>query len=285
MAQPTYGTSLQGGYSQPQFDYSYQGALQTLQPTGIPFMGQPPMTTVPQNPNPAATTAASRIPQASQPAPVGSFAGKTGMQPQQSFGQQFTGREGGSFNFLGNIASAIFKGVQARKQRKMAERLIEENQRPFYQIPESARRALNISQGMSTQGLPAYDVAQMQIDQSTQSGTQAMQQAASSPAELLASLGGLYSQNMNAQQNLAVQNAQTRQQNMLNYQNALNQFASWEDKQFDVNQWQPYEQAAAAASALTQAADANRYAAVTEGVGALDSVGQTMLSLYGGGKV
>lgn len=215
------------------------------------------------------------------PAPTNNFQAMTNAGRQQAS----AGRTGGTFDVLGTLASSIFKGVQSRKQRKMAEQLIEENPRPTYQTPEALDRALAISQGMSTQGLPAFDVMGMQLDQGTQTGARMMQQAAGSPAELLAGLGGLYSQNLTGRQSLAIQNAQSRQQNLLNYQNALQQFAPWQDKQFMMNTWQPYEQAAAAASALTQAADMNRYQAITEGVGIGDSVAQTIASIYSGGAL
>lgn len=165
-----------------------------------------------------------------------------------------------------SIASAISRGVQARKQGQMAEDIREQYPRPTYEIPQSQQEALEISRGLSTMGLPGLSATQGMMGEATSAGVRALRESGQDPASILAAVTGLYSQQQKQATQLGITDAQQRLANLAGLQGQLGVMAGYEDKAFDMNQWQPYMQAAQAAGALEQASITNKQQAFDQGV-------------------
>ena len=151
---------------------------------------------------------------------------------------------------LGGIQSALGFGARrkARRMRKRAQRKFEANQ---FQIPESAKAALEQSQRRASEvGLAGQDVMEAQIGQTTAQGVGQAQEAATSSSDILGALSSLYGNQQMQQQQLGLQAAQQYEQNQLALQQSLGQMANWEQEKWKYNVLYPYQQQMAAAGQM-----------------------------------
>ena len=163
---------------------------------------------------------------------------------------------------LANLAAGAVQGgmkiAAANKQDKQAQDLRKQFPRPTYQIPEGINQATNIARMLSLQGLPGQNLALDQLRQSSASGVRAVTDLAQDPATKAAMAAGLYSQEMNQVNQLNMADAQARINNLQSLGSAYGILAGYQDKKFDINKMQPYDNAMAAASALTGASMQNK---------------------------
>jgi hypothetical protein len=168
----------------------------------------------------------------------------------------------GAITGLASLAAGAVQGgikiAQANKQNRQAEELRKQFPRPTYQIPEGINQSTNIARMLSLQGLPGQNLALDQLRQSSASGVRAVTDLAQDPAAKAAMAAGLYSQEMNQVNQLNMADAQARTNNLQSLGSAYGILAEYQDKKFDVNQMQPYNNAMAAASALTGASMQNK---------------------------
>jgi hypothetical protein len=169
----------------------------------------------------------------------------------------------------------------SKDQAKQAEELRANNQRPIYKTPDAINKSMDIARMLSLQGLPGQNLALDQLRQTSASGVRAVTDLAQDPAAKAAMAAGLYSQEMNQVNQLNMADAQARTSNLQSLGSAYGILAEYQDKEFGINKMQPYDNAMAAASALTGASMQNKMAAtediiagVSAGVSGLAGMGQ-----------
>ncbi len=143
-----------------------------------------------------------------------------------------------------NFANSLFGGFQLLRGLSQAKK----NQRPNYEIPQEIEQNLNQAQLFAQQGMPMeqYNRAASSIDRNQAFGLRSMSDRRGG----LVGLAGLNQGANDAYNNLAMQDAQMRMQNLSQLYNARGTMATYRDKAFDINQMQPFQQRAAEAQAL-----------------------------------
>ncbi len=163
-------------------------------------------------------------------------------------------------------AKAGFGALQAHKGNKLAKQAV----RPSYQIPSAVNQYLANAQTMAqNQRLPGQSAIEENISGSTAQGVRAAQESANNPAALMATIAALNANQNNALTDVGVKGAEMQQNNQMNLQGALQNYAGYQDKAFDINQMQPYQQKAAAATALKGAGIQNIWGGVENAGGTL----------------
>lgn len=148
---------------------------------------------------------------------------------------------GAGAQIAGNVAKlplAIYQLVKAAQLRR---------QRPEYNIPKEVMENQNIARNMAMQGLPAaqYNRAQANIDRNTAFG---LRQSNSRRGGLVGLAGQEQAAN-DAYNNLDVADANARRQNQQVLMGQNQNVAQYRDKQFQLNELEPWQidmQAAAA---------------------------------------
>jgi len=155
---------------------------------------------------------------------------------------------GGLVGSVANIGFGIADRIQAKKQYNKAQSFFEKNK---YAIPESAKASLSIAQrNASSLRLPGQSLAEARIGQNTASGVEQAQRVGTNSSDVLAMLSNLYGSQNQAEQNLAMQSANLYNSNQRNFQNALGQYSTLEDKKWQYNVLYPYQQMLGRASAF-----------------------------------
>lgn len=162
---------------------------------------------------------------------------------------------------------ALFKGISGIVQANRGKRLMAENIRPTYNRPDEVRQSQSIAENSYYNGvMPGQSQLQNQLAAEQASALGSVTNASTSSGDLLDSINKLNYNRNNQLNNIAGQGAQWKLQQQGALQNQLAQSAQFSDKEFDLNKMQPYQDRAAAASALIQSGNQNIY-------GALDSIG------------
>lgn len=176
---------------------------------------------------------------------------------------------------FGAAASAIpeiFKLVQARKDRKLAEKYLN-TPRPTYRTPEEVFRAYSRLQNLSGQPLPGYGTMQGNLQAVTSQGARGLQEL--NPTEAVAGMTSLYGNQMANQRALDMEQATLRRQaqgDLADFETGV--LAPYKDQEFDINKFQPYQNAQAAARALLQSSEQNKFGGLT----GLSRIGVTAMS-------
>ena len=145
-------------------------------------------------------------------------------------------------------------------QSNRAKKILNGLNRPTYDIPEAATEALGTARTMaSTNQLPNQVQAQQGLDQASANALYGINQNAQSGTEALAALSGVYSNQMAGQNQLAGQAANFTAQQNQNLIGELGRYAAYQEKQFDINQMQPYMMKVAEAQGLGGAGMQNKY--------------------------
>lgn len=166
---------------------------------------------------------------------------------------------------------AVVQGVQGFIQSGKARKMLDNLERPQYEIPQSVmqgtQRAINAASSFQ---MPGQDAYQQSIDQASSGALYNITQNATSGPEALAAMTGVYGAQMGAQNQMALAAAQDYQRRDQMAQQALMTRGEYEDKAWMTNVYQPYAEEAQAASALAEAGKVNAYQAVKglAGVGA-----------------
>lgn len=138
--------------------------------------------------------------------------------------------------------------IKGAKMLKKAQSFYDENK---YDIPEAAKSALGVAERQA-QGfrMPGEDIRRAQISEATATGLGATQQAATSASDVLGVLSGLYGQQMQAEQNLALSGAERFDRNQAALQQELGRMADLEREKWQYNVLYPYQQMLGQAEAL-----------------------------------
>lgn len=164
------------------------------------------------------------------------------------------------------LAQAIPAGLQLAKSYKQSQQAkeLEKMGRPQYEIPEAVQQQVNQARYLaSMRELPGQNLMEAKLGQTTAKGIAQMQNAAANPADLASNIARLYGAQNEGIQNIGLKAGQNwlGQQGQLS--NALRMMGQYQDKKWDYNQKQPYEEAKAAEAALREASYRNLAAAST----------------------
>jgi hypothetical protein len=164
------------------------------------------------------------------------------------------------------LAQAIPAGLQLAKSYKQSQQAkeLEKMGRPQYEIPEAVQQQVNQARYLaSMRELPGQNLMEAKLGQSTAKGIAQMQNAAANPADLASNIARLYGAQNEGIQNIGLKAGQNwlGQQGQLS--NALRMMGQYQDKKWDYNQRQPYDEAKAAEAALREASYRNLAAAST----------------------
>lgn len=162
----------------------------------------------------------------------------------------------------------LVKGAQQASQAKK----LANTPRPEYQIPQEVLQSLNQAKMMASMTeLPGQNLMESKIGQNVSKGISELERVSSNPADLASNVSRMYLGANDQINNIGVQAAQQWLQNQGVLGNELKSMGAWKDRQFDINQMQPYENNMAAASALREGSFRN-----------LSAAGEDMSSALGG---
>lgn len=167
-------------------------------------------------------------------------------------------------------AKAGFGAIQAHRGNKLAKQAI----RPTYNIPSAENNYLANAQAMAQNSrLPGQSAIEENIGGSTAGAIRAGQESGD-PVAQMALLAGVNANQNQALTNVGVQGAQMQQQNKMNLQGALQNYAGYQDKAFDINSMQQFQDKTKAASALKGAGIQNLW-------GGLENIGGSLMQKSG----
>lgn len=123
--------------------------------------------------------------------------------------------------------------------------------RPEYQIPAAAKAALGQARSLaSSQEMAGMSQAENEMNQILSLGVQSAQQTAGSSSEALGAVTNMFANRMRQQNSLAGQAAQDYMRRQADVTQQLGNMATYQDKQWQLNEMQPFLDAAATASAM-----------------------------------
>ena len=206
----------------------------------------------------------------------------------------------GIFSLLGNLGAGIQGSRMGKKQMELGQGMMDEaasisagNIRPEMMTPEAIQLMMQLSQGRQFQNMPGMNMMQNQIGAATAGGVGAIERAGSG-AEGMGAITDLYSNQMGQQQQIGIQNAAYKDQAQKDNMQNLNTAGEWEQKAWEVNEYNPYLQAQQKASQLDTAGRMGQWEGLKtkmgswaesfQGMGgALDDIGSEAAGLIGKG--
>ena len=154
------------------------------------------------------------------------------------------------------VAQGIVGVVQGIKGNKMGRDLKD----PFYEPPQAATQALGNARNASySRNMAGQGNLQNEIEQRNASSVSDVLAGATSGVDALAALTAINKNTLNSQNQLGFQSARDYEGRQRELRGQLNNYAGYQDKQFEINTMQPFLRDAAAASALKNAGLTNAY--------------------------
>ena len=130
------------------------------------------------------------------------------------------------------IASAIISGVSALssllggiESKSASDKLAAKIRKQQLTVPEEAETMLGQAKTRSAMGMPGYETYKEQIGELLPQAAQAARETVQSPSSLIDLYAKSMAESNRAYNQLAVQDATARGQNMMNYQNVLGNVA------------------------------------------------------------
>jgi hypothetical protein len=162
---------------------------------------------------------------------------------------------------LSQLIPTGINAAQAISQKKKGNEF-SKIQRPQYNIPQSVLDQVNQAKYLaSMRELPGQNLMEGRLGQNTAKGIAEMKNVVANPADLASNVAKMYGAQNDAMNNIGMQAGQ----NWLGQQGRLNQvlgnLGQYQDKQWDYNVNQPYQDSMAASSALREGAFRNAMAA------------------------
>ena len=153
------------------------------------------------------------------------------------------------------LAQAVVGGIKANRL-----------DRPEYKIPDAVEANMTMAQRMAFQGLPDEQKQEFiqQIDRQMSSSIQNMSDRKAG----IGAVSGLNQQAQDSSMKLLSMDTQQRMANIQNLMNMRSQYAQYSDKQFMINEMQPYLEELQAAQQFQSAGLQN----IMSGVGSIASI-------------
>jgi hypothetical protein len=161
--------------------------------------------------------------------------------------------------------ASAFKGISGAIQVGKGKTMAKNNIRPVYQRPGEVNQGLALAeQGYYNAVMPGTSQAINNISASGAGSFNAATQAASSSGDVLDAISKINFNQGQQFNDLASQQALYKQQQLGNLQSQLANSAQYTDKEFSYNKDSPYQDEAAAASAMIGAGNQNIGSAASE---------------------
>jgi len=188
-------------------------------------------------------------------------------------------------SLVGGVTNAISSSRTAKQQAEEAAKIEANNKRPIYTRPKESLTALNLAEQMAySPNFAGRGYAEEQLGAGTANAIRGMNETGLGGAESAALLASLYSQQQEGAQGIAAQGTAQQNAGLLELLSQLQTQSAYSDQEFNVNKQMPYEQGAAAASALRGASMANKDVARRGITNSISSLGYgLMTSNMGGG--
>jgi len=143
----------------------------------------------------------------------------------------------------GQILGSVYNMYQGYMQRRKGQQLLDSLRRPTYNTPQEALNSTNLAKNqVMNSRLAGQAEAENKLAGSTSQAIDLARASGRSPAEIMAIISGANTSQNEGLTNLAVAGDQRQQQDLVNYQNALNLAADYKDKEWAYNKWMPYQQ-------------------------------------------
>lgn len=142
--------------------------------------------------------------------------------------------------------------------------------RPEYEIPQAAQEELAQSRMGLNARMPGINYAKMRLDQNAASSAYRLNRAATNPNQILSGLSNIQLQGNMASRDLAQAEASDYTRRESNLRRSLGVVAGLQDRAWQLNKYEPYQDAARTKAALVQAG-------LTNAVGGLDSAASNIL--------
>lgn len=170
---------------------------------------------------------------------------------------------------------AIMQFIQGIKQQGQADEL-GQIQRPTRTVPPAVQEMINRSRILAGQTkAPGADILENKLLSTSAAGVNDIKNTASSSSSALSAITNLYGNQMGGLNDLSIRNQDYSQQMMEQLLGNLNVLGGEQNKNFDYNFADPYDNAKKAESALRYGADKNKYNAVNNlagnATGAIDT--------------
>jgi hypothetical protein len=149
----------------------------------------------------------------------------------------------------------LFKGSQAA-----------DTERPEYKIPEEYTQALGIAKRGAYSDMPGYQQAISNLQQGQASGLSQARESASSGSDLLGFLANQGVTSNRGLNQLSAQNAAYKVGAEQRYAGALGQYGMLKDKQWNINELQPYQDAMRTSAVMTEGGIQNIFGGITGGI-------------------
>jgi DNA repair ATPase RecN len=153
---------------------------------------------------------------------------------------QGEGMIGGMIGGSTGIAAMYYGHVHSKRDEKALAEM--EKNRPVYTRPEEAKQLLELYKTQANnRELPGQSQYESNIQQASASGQSNIQNMTESPTSSIGAMQDLYKNEMNAYNNLAVQQQQYYQQNQDKLGQALSESAKYTDMEFEYNTNSPWQ--------------------------------------------
>lgn len=141
---------------------------------------------------------------------------------------------------LSSIAP-IYRSISGFMQTRKGNKILDNLTAPTYTTPEEVNKNLSLArnQFMNTR-LPGQDVAENKLEGNTAQAIKLAGMYGKAPSDVIAAIVGANSNENAGFNDLATQASQRQQQDLANYQGALQLGADYKDKEFAYNKWMPY---------------------------------------------
>jgi|GEM_PF-5152123 len=180
-------------------------------------------------------------------------------------------------SLIGLGAGALSAGIGIG-QHARGENILRNLHRPTYYIPGSQNGALNVAQSQyDDSSLPGQAGLENQLSANTAAGLTAAQQSSSSSGDVIDAITKLYKNQNQGNINLGIEAARNHLQNAMNLQNELGNQAQYEDKAFNYNINDPYQEKKQEGQSLVTAGNQN----IAGGIGSALGVGASYAAAGG----
>lgn len=166
-----------------------------------------------------------------------------------------------------NIPGMILGGSQLLKSNRM------NPERPEYEIPEAERQALELAKSMAAESrIPGQSAIEGRLDQTTANTLATIERMGYGGASDINAASRAYGNQLEKETELGVAGAQLKQQNERNLEQALSRMGTYEDKQWKLNEYDPFQQESAAKAALYEGGMQNLFGGLKDTTGGISNI-------------
>jgi hypothetical protein len=141
-----------------------------------------------------------------------------------------------------------------------------DTEQPKYEIPKEYAQALGMAKQGAYSNMPGYQQAISNLQQSDASSFERAKDSASSGSDLLGFLANRGVTSNRGLNQLAAQNAAYKVGAEQRYMGALGQYGMLKDKQWNINELQPYQDAMRTSAVMTEGGIQNIFGGITGGI-------------------